>query len=406
MNRKWLAWVAWLAAGLIVLSSLYRLVSRLLGRDPRIGALVFADDLLWVILPVFFVIPGALIVTRQPRNTIGWLMLLPALLGALPDQAFAIIDVPAPPESPSVLFYLVVWFDNWSWMLLLIPILLILQLFPTGRPLTPRWRWVIVYAAVMMLYGILVTAFDEMLTPLSYGRAWSVKNPVGFIPSSISETLFFIPWMTGLVGLVIISVTALVARYRRASNVVRTQIKWLTYACVIFAVVFTAGALGLSDVQGTISGFLQLVYTFVIMALPVSIGVAILRHRLYDIDILIRKTLVYALLTGLLGLVYFGSVVILQFLFGLLLGGQSPAAIVISTLAIAALFTPLRGRVQRFIDRRFFRQKYDTEKLLTAFSRRTREQTDLEALSTDLLDLVGETMQPEAMSLWMNGKRT
>jgi hypothetical protein len=151
--------------------------------------------------------------------------------------------------------------------------------------------------------------------------------------------------------------------------------------------------------------FLDLLFALSMMGLPLAIATAILRHQLFDIDIIIRKTLVYALLTGLLALTFFGSVVVLQYLFSLVLGQQSPVAIIISTLGIAALFTPLRGQVQSFIDRRFFRQKYDAEKLLAAFARTIRDETNLAALSSGLMAAVEETIQPQTIELWIKSNK-
>ncbi|RPI85495.1 MAG: hypothetical protein EHM41_10755 [Chloroflexi bacterium] len=400
MNRRYLAWIAWLASGIVTLFSLYNIGHYLLVLETPISPVRLAGDLLWRLFPIVFAIPGALIVSQQPRNTIGWLLLVPGILVGLPFPP-EYVNVSQPPASPSFLFLLTIWFDNWSWLLLVFPILLIPLLFPNGRPPTPRWRWVLHLAAVMFGFFLLLITFSETLTPLNDEVEWFVENPIGFISSQeLIENIVIYPWMVGLFVLTISSVAALFARFRNASAVERRQIKWLLYACGIFGVVYSFN-LAVGGNPGPLFDIADMLFVLSMMTLPITIAVAILRHRLFDIDIIIRKTLIYALITGMLALTYFGSVVILQTLFTLLMGEQSTLAIVISTLAIAALFTPLRRRVQSLIDWRFYRQKYDTEKVLTAFARRIRDETNLDALSTDLLGIVSETMQPESVSLWM-----
>jgi hypothetical protein len=194
---------------------------------------------------------------------------------------------------------------------------------------------------------------------------------------------------------------------RRARGVERQQIKWFAYATVVLVggavLAFTVSeATGLRWL-----GELGLVLTMVGLAgLPLAIGIAVLRYRLYNIDRIINRTLVYGSLTTMLLAVYFGGIVVLQRLFVLLTGERSTLAVVASTLVIAALFTPLRRRIQGFIDRRFYRRKYDTRKTLEAFSAQLRNETDLGALSDDLVEVVRETMQPAHVSLWLRPEAT
>jgi hypothetical protein len=199
---------------------------------------------------------------------------------------------------------------------------------------------------------------------------------------------------------------ALFVRYRRANETEREQIKWLLYACAVFLVVYVGGFV--SGLGGTTSlgGYIWGVFFGLsVITLPAAIGVAILRYRLYEIDVVINRTLVYGLLTAMLALVYFGGVTATQAIFRALTGQeeqQPQLAVVVSTLVIAALFNPLRRRIQFFIDRRFYRRKYDARKTLEAFSAKLRDETDLDRLGDELLTAVRQTMQPEHASLWLH----
>jgi hypothetical protein len=201
----------------------------------------------------------------------------------------------------------------------------------------------------------------------------------------------------------------MILRFRRAAGDERQQLKWFASAAALLAAVFCATVIGsiiVEEVMGRSASSLafktaQDLVTLSFAGLPVAAGIAILRYRLYDIDLIINRTLVYGSLTATLVALYFGVIVMLQRLFVLLTGQQSTLAVVASTLVIAALFTPLRRRIQHFIDRRFYRRKYDARKTLEAFSVKLRDETDLDALSDDLVGVVRETMQPAHASLWL-----
>jgi hypothetical protein len=195
-----------------------------------------------------------------------------------------------------------------------------------------------------------------------------------------------------------LAVAGLVVRLRRSRGVERQQLKWFTYAAAL-----VAGGLATSILipDGAFADLGFLIGLLALAGLPVAAGMAILRHRLYDIDVVINRTLVYGLLTVSLALVYVGSVVTLQYLFRLLSGGGSQLVIVASTLAIAALFNPLRRRFQEFVDRRFYRKKYDAARILSAFSDRLRNETDLDALGEEVVEIVRDTVQPAHVGLWL-----
>jgi len=206
----------------------------------------------------------------------------------------------------------------------------------------------------------------------------------------------------GLLMLLMACALALFIRYQRADDTQREQIKWLLYACAVFVVVYVGGLVNGVAGSNSLGGYIWgILFGLSLLMLPAAIGIAVLRYRLYEIDVVINRTLVYGSLTAVLVTVYFGGVVGSQYVFRALTGGESQLAVVASTLAIAALFNPLRRRIQSFIDRRFYRGKYDARKTLERFSATLREETDLEALNHELVEVVRETMQPARVSLWL-----
>jgi hypothetical protein len=294
------------------------------------------------------------------------------------------------------------WFGSWNWLLLIFPLLFIPLLFPNGRPLTPRWRWVGVAAiAWAMLFVLLTTLAQKVSTGTT--PALVFDNPIGVLEEDTVERLVGV-WIAGLMALVVACAVALFVRYRRADETEREQIKWLLYACAIFLVVYIGGFVGGFGGEASLGGYIWGVFFGLsVITLPAAIGIAILRYRLYDINVVINRTLVYGSLTALLGLVYLGGVATTQAIFRILTGQehQPQLAIVASTLVIAALFNPLRRRIQFFIDRRFYRRKYDARKTLESFSAKLRDETDLESLNDELVGVVRETMQPAYVSLWL-----
>jgi hypothetical protein len=209
------------------------------------------------------------------------------------------------------------------------------------------------------------------------------------------------------------SALSLVLRYRRSGGEERQQIKWIAFAASVVVVVYAIAVIAslvFPEESWTTAGsvwWLNLL-TYVVLSsftlVPIAVGIAILKYRLYDVDLLINRTLVYGALTAILAAIYFGGIVVLQRVFVALTGEKSTLAVVASTLVIAAVFNPLRRRVQAFVDRRFYRKKYDAAKTLETFSAKLRDETDLEALSDDLVGVVRETMQPAHVSLWLRSE--
>jgi hypothetical protein len=266
-------------------------------------------------------------------------------------------------------------------------------LFPTGRPPSPRWRW------VSWLAGI-----GNLLFIVSYLSVWPRRGvallgirspePTGglMVPYTVGTAAAMVAVLAGAVSLVV--------RFRRARGVERQQLKWLAYAGALAVLGFPL----LVAAEGVIRPpelVADVAAAVLILPIPVAVSVAVLRYRLYDIDRLINRTLIYGLLTALLGAVYAGLVLVLGQLFGGI-GTEPPSwAVAGATLAVAALFQPARRRIQAIVDRRFNRRKYDAARTIEAFSARLRDKVDLDALAAELLTVANQTMQPTTVSLWL-----
>jgi hypothetical protein len=350
---------------------------------------------------------GALIVARRPGNGVGWILCAGGLtIGATTlASGYAVFSLTGPSGLPATEW--AAWFAYWIWVPGVGPAMTFgLLMFPDGRLPSRRWRvvgWLSVVALVTLACG---SAF----TPGPLSDYPEINNPVGLAPleGSVLEDGGF-GW--GLLSAsVVLSAVSIAVRYRGATGEERQQIKWLAFAGVLIAVGWSASwvAQDATFASGGLLGVVSLLLGVTsLLGIPVAVGIAILRHRLYDIDLVINRTLVYGSLTVLLALMYFGIVTATQAIFQSLTGQEQPQlAIVASTLVIAALFNPLRRQIQAYIDRRFYRRKYDARKTLEAFSSTLRDETDLEALSDELVGVVRETMQPAHASLWLRPDAT
>lgn len=395
-NGKW-TWLPWMLVGIIILAALIDFIVWLMLQSASSSFHNWVTALGWgVVLPAVYSVVAALIIARQPGNRVGWLLMVVGMVAVFPS--FVLDAISSPPSEITPGIFLLVWLDGWSWIPLIFPIFLIPLNFPTGRPPTPRWNWVNWLALGMWLFFISFSPFINTITPNN--EQWSLPNPIGFIPEAVVDGPFMFIWSAGLLTLVSASVASLFVRYRRGQIRERQQIQWLLYAGALFVIVYGL-SLVIANIETQFSGLNNLLLLLSILAIPVAIAIAILRYRLFDIDVIIRKTLQYGVLTVLLLLVYFGSVILLQSLAENLLGEQSPLVIVFSTLVIAALFNPLRIRIQEFIDRRFYRKKYDAEQTLARFAATARDEVDMEKLTSALLQVVEDAMQPEHTSLWI-----
>jgi hypothetical protein len=386
----WLAWTMWaLSIGLTMLS-LWLLILNL--SHPKVPVyLYWAEDTL---LAVSYSTVGAVAASHRPGNPVGWVLCSIGLswgVGHFTSEYATYALLAAPGSLPAA--EAAAWIYSWVWVPGLGFIVFLPLLFPSGRLPSPGWRPFAWFSVLLVVAGTIVAAISP-----GPGVGLSIRNPFGMesLPdfNQQLQALMFV--------LIFVASASLVARLHRARGVERQQIKWVAYA----------GALGGGAALPTytvleavnlpwlhLAGYVPALVG--ILGVPTAVGIAITRYRLYDIDILINRTLVYGTLTATLVALYLVGIVVLQRVFVFLTGQQSTLAVVASTLLIAALFNPLRRSLQSFIDRRFYRRKYDARKTLERFSARLRDETDLDALSDDLVDVVRETMQPTHASLWL-----
>jgi hypothetical protein len=414
LSRRAAAWLAWSLAVLSLVlcgASIVLYLVTLSVQPPNSWGTGGLSAVLYVYLPFLaFPLVGALIASRRPENPIGWICLAVGIFWmlAITSGSYALyglrVATPGSVPFPAAIGSLGQELGPASAGLIGTYLIL---LFPDGRLPSRRWR------PLAWLSGAVIVSMSagSIFTPRRLEDLGGVSNPFG---------LEQYPWV-GDVGqsvvlllplCILASVASLVLRFLRSSGEERAQIKWLAFAASILGLGLSSFViLGFITVEDPTAGadplwvnLLEDAVTMSFAGVPVAVGVAILRYRLYEIDLIINRALVYGSLTATLALVYVGSVVGLQAVLRGLTGQESTLAVVASTLAIAALFHPLRRRVQGFVDRRFYRRKYDAARILAAFNARLREETDLNALGADLVGVARGTMQPEHVSLWLRPK--
>jgi hypothetical protein len=373
------------------------------------GALDSSDETFLSVLTSGYAICGALVAARQPRNPIGWMMVAVAVILVLGAMAAGYVE-PVDDPRDRIAGDLAVSYYMWAEQLW-IPLagILLPLLFPDGRLPSPRWRllvWLTVGAAAL---GVVGAVFSPRLVDPS---VW----PGLVNPSGLGGTAGRVAEAAGVVSAVLFvpcffaGGASVVVRLRRARGEERQQLKWFAYVAAVMGVaLLVAGAAVLAEKAGAeertwayvvgASGWFTAL-AMILLGVPVAVGFAVFRYRLYDIDVVIRRTLVYGVLTAALAGAYLGLVLLLQLVFQPLTQG-SDLAIAGSTLAVAALFRPARGRIQEVVDRRFYRRRYDAARTLEGFSARLREEVDLDSLSADLRSVVRETVQPAHVSLWL-----
>ncbi len=417
MSARSASWLACSLAGLSVAIFAASVVLYVLARSAQepggVGASRTLIDLLTSLPILAFPIVGALIASRRPRNPIGWICLAEGFLWML-LSLFDLYGVYGLARPGSVPFPVVIYaLGQWLWVptVGLLAIYLVL-LFPDGRLPSGRWRPLAWLSGVV----IVLVSVSQGLLPGPLPDYGGVRNPFGLEGRpwmAAATNAIFVPFLLCTLA----SVGSLILRYRRSGGEVRQQIKWIAFAASVVGLLFVSAMLTSlilfffapqtwERTADTPPFLLELLFYVMLLSfagVPIAVGFAVLKYRLYNIDLLINRTLVYGALTASLALIYFGGVATLQAISGALTGQEQPSqlAVVVSTLVIAGLFNPLRGRIQSFIDRRFYRRKYDARKTLEAFSTKLRDETDLEALSGELVRVTRDTMQPAHVSLWL-----
>ena len=401
MSPRTAAWLAWSLGILCVALLAFTLLWFAFNRSHP-GVDVYGPWVQETVVAVTFPALGLLILSRRPQHPIGWLFCVAGFAAGLDHFCgeYAIYTQQAEPNSlPGG--EISAWIVSWLWVPFNALLVYVALLFPDGRPPSKRWRPVAWLVGIAVVVGVTVAA----LLPVPVCNVCSIENPLGLegleSVSDLVDTLIEAFWY-GVLGLV--AVASLYVRFRHAGGVERQQIKWLAYAAslVVLGTTLAYGVYGVTGARWTWQVGINLL-AIGLVGTPIAVGIAISRYRLYEIDTLINRTLVYGALTAALAMLYLGGVATTQAIFRALTGQeeQPQLAIVVSTLVIAALFTPLRRRIQGFIDRRFYRRKYDARRTLEAFSAKLRDETDLDALSGDLVGVVRETIQPAHVSLWL-----
>jgi hypothetical protein len=384
--------VAWTLFALTQVAAAASLVLLYLTRDAALP-----DDFAFrgfeAIYAVSFSTIGALIVARR-RNLVGWIMMLVGALNALQGFSTQYATFAFVTGSALPLVLPLAWIRGWIWFPTITGLMLYVSLlFPDG---TLRSRWGRGLALAGAIWIPLSTAAIALM-PGPISNVAFLENPLGLLPWTSDQVLpvIFAPFQLLALG----ALADLVMRYRAARGATRQQIKWFAYAMAIVAFAFTVGTL---NITASIGGWKPYQYLDVlsIVAIPLGLGIAILRYRLYDIDLLINRTLVYGALSAVLALTYFALVLLFQSILRPLTGG-SEIAVAASTLAVIALVQPLRARIQKTVDRRFYRSHYDGRQIVDSFTARLRDEVDLDDVRTQLLAAVHATVQPRGASVWL-----
>ena len=364
------------------------------------GALDPVSDSVWlsgsfVAVLLVFGLVGAVVASRLPSNPVGWLFLGLAALGGATELAYGLAWY-----SVSVRHVVgdvwLGWFVDLSNTLTPVLLGLAFLVFPDGRLPSARWR----LGAAVVVVAVVPVLLTTALVPGRIDDVPRLRNPTG-----VDGAAWLADVPTDLCYLVILATASagLVVRFRRSRGTERAQLKWFAWSAALLTAYLPVAAVATvlrGSTSPTVDALTGLVFAVGLCGLPVSVGVAMLRHRLYDIDLVINRTLVYGALTAALVLVYLGSVLTFRLVLDPLVG-QSDLAVAASTLAVAALFRPLRSRIQSVVDQRFYRSRYDSQRTLESFGTRLRDELDLESLGIDLRRVVHDTLQPAHVSLWL-----
>jgi hypothetical protein len=386
VSRRTSTRLAWTLLGVVLALELAFVAMAIAARHSSIGGV--ASTIVGLVVFAAFGAVGAVVAAHRPENPIGWLFCAAAICMLLANVSGAYIDLVSRRGLPGGVGVAVG--ASWTWIVgigLLVPIVLV---FPDGRAL--RWARPYVWPVVAVWLGVLVAA--SVLTPgklvSAQGSTPAIENPLGV--AGLSTVLHVLAAAGGVV-LVALSVISLTVRWRRAGDE-RRQISWF-----LLSVAIVVAAILVSNVVNMPNAFWFPIWA----TIPVTIGIAVLRYRLYEIDVIVRRTLIYGAVSALLAGCYFGIVVALQEAFGSVTQGNE-LAVACSTLAVAALFRPVQRRVQTVVDRRFYRSKVSAEATLARFAARLRHEADLDALLAELHGAVREAFQPSEVSLWLRSQ--
>jgi hypothetical protein len=400
MSKRTAFWLAWFTWVLYLVIAIVTLLLQM--KDDASSA--WLNDLFDALVLLAFATVGSLIASRRPQNPIGWLFCISTLLWALGSlmqeyTTYALITVPGSLPAGALMGVIGHWITSIGFFLMLTFLLL---LFPDGHLPSLRWRFLAWLIAVLLaIYSI-----TFLFSPYPYANSdpglAAVRNPLGIL---VANDLFghlanFSPLL--LFPTVIACIVAVFLRFQGARGIERQQLKWFTYGMtlsmlmliVIIILVFT-----------TVNGGSGTLFYLAVVCIPISAGIAMLRYRLYDIDVLINRTLVYGLLTATLLVVYLALVFGGQYLLASFFGRNNAVVLVVSTLIVAALFQPLRQRAQQLVDRRFYRSKYDAAQVVARFSETLRQEVNLDQLCEQLLTVVQQTVQPTYLSLWLRPRK-
>jgi hypothetical protein len=358
MKQKRIRRIAWGLAGIAITGGLFQIILWLRTLSGRPTLFDSVEALGWgLALPLAFSVLAALIIARQPGNRVGWMMMIVAL--ALNNPVEPIVQqLQGPPETLTLGLWLLFWLSGWSWIPVIFPVFLIPLYFPTGHLPSPRWRWVPRLALGLWILFLILSSFSPVAGPVN--ADWTVPNPIGFLPAGFFDGFFLILWGIGLLTVLSASVFSLFKRYRGAVSAERQQIKWLLFAGGLFFFVY-ALTFFLSDSERWItSGWQNLILVLAILGIPVAIAIAIFRYRLWDLDVVINRALIYGPLTTLLAGTFAMVIALTTELTKQALGDQSRAlGAALSAVIVAVFFQPLRARIEKVVDKRFYPQKLD-----------------------------------------------
>ena len=384
MKARLVGWIA-LALGMLAVEFVVVLVAYGLIHGGAGGSIGWANELAYLAFMLSFSTVGALVASKRPGNPIGWLLVGSVLCYAVGGAGVTV-------AGPAV----IVWAGAWAWGVGVGLAVVTLLLFPDGHLPSRRWRPALWLAVAGMIGFVVGSGFGApTIGDSNVPNPFVVQGPLGEVLGALQEA-FPLVIVAALLALV-----SVVVRFRRSRSIEREQVKWVLYAAALVGVGLMAQLpIFIVMPPDAAANASNAIATGAVACVPVAIGIAVLRYRLYDIDVLIRRTLVYGATTGTIALAFFAGIVILQAVLRPLTGG-SELAVAISTLVSFALFQPLRVRVQRTVDRRFYRAKYDAEHTVDAFAARLRDDVDLDSVRVELLDAVTDTLQPAHASVWI-----